>query len=235
MNRFQLTGAAILMCIPSIAMAQTTPAPAAPEKQAAATTADSPDAEDAAKTKMAGMPTTDGPGIRQQLTTSLQQAGFTNIKVVPDSFIVQAKDKSGDPVTMFLDSHSLTVVAGADPTADSAKNVPTATDATAMAAPGGMFTSVPASDDLSSKMVGLAIYNNEKQDIGSIKDIAFGADGVKAYIVGVGGFLGMGDHYVAVRPSSIKFTYNTDDKTWHAMMDTNADKLKAAPEYKYAS
>ena len=104
-----------------------------------------------------------------------------------------------------------------------------------MAASDGMFTSIPANDDLSSKMIGLSIYNNERQDIGSIKDIAFGQNGVKAYIVCVGGFLGMGDHYVAVRPSSIKLTYNTDDKKWHAMMDTNADQLKAAPEYKYAS
>jgi len=237
MKRFQLTGAAILMCLPSIAIAQTAPAatPMANDKQAAASPATSSDSDDAVTTKMANTPTTDGAGIRQKLTISLQQAGFTNIKIVPDSFIVQAKDKSGDPVTMFLDSNSLAVVASSDPTADNAKSAPGATDQTAMAASDGMFTSIPANDDLSSKMIGLSIYNNERQDIGSIKDIAFGQNGVKAYIVGVGGFLGMGDHYVAVRPSSIKLTYNTDDKKWHAMMDTNADQLKAAPEYKYAS
>jgi hypothetical protein len=45
----------------------------------------------------------------------------------------------------------------------------------------------------------------------------------------------MGDHYVAVRPSSVKLTYDAEAKKWHAEMDANADQLKAAPEYKYAS
>ncbi len=37
----------------------------------------------------------------------------------------------------------------------------------------------------------------------------------QAYIVSVGGFLGMGDRYVAVNPSEIKITYNDSDKKWH--------------------
>ncbi len=98
---------------------------------------------------------------------------------------------------------------------------------------GSMFVSVPVRDDLSSSIVGLDIYNAANQDIGTIKDIAFGAGGVKAYIVGVGGFLGMGDHYIAVRPSAITLSYDDSAKKWHAAMETDADQLKAAPEFKY--
>ena len=111
-------------------------------------------------------------------------------------------------------------------TNSSGQNEPTSTE--------GIFTSVSAKDDLSSKVVGLDVYNNANQDIGTIKDIAFNATGVKAYIVGVGGFLSMGEHYVAVRPSAIKLSYNASEKKWHAAMDTNVDQLKGAPEYKYA-
>jgi hypothetical protein len=99
----------------------------------------------------------------------------------------------------------------------------------------GMFTNIPSSDQLSSGVIGLDVYNDQKQDIGTIKDMAFDRSGLSAYIVGVGGHLGMGDHYVAVRPSAISLSYNTDDKKWHATMDTNADQLKNAPEYKYPS
>jgi len=99
----------------------------------------------------------------------------------------------------------------------------------------GPFVSVPAGNDLTSQVVGLDIYNASKQDIGTIKDIALGAHGVKAYIVGVGGFLGIGDHYVAVSPSALKLSYSADDKKWHAEMQTDAAQLKAAPEYKYPS
>jgi hypothetical protein len=99
--------------------------------------------------------------------------------------------------------------------------------------PNGMFTYVPPQDELSSNVVGLDIYNKDKQNIGTIKDIALDASGLNGYIVDVGGFLGTGDYYVVVRPSAISFDA-MDDK-WHATMNANADQLKAAPEYKYSS
>ena len=98
-----------------------------------------------------------------------------------------------------------------------------------------MFTTVPAKDDLTSSVIGLDIYNGANEDIGTIKDIAFGVAGVQAYIVGVGGFLGLGDHYVAVRPSAITLSYDDGAKKWHAAMDAGAAELKAAPEFKYPS
>jgi len=82
-------------------------------------------------------------------------------------------------------------------------------------------------------VVGLDVYNKDKQNIGTIKDIALDVNGLNGYIVSVGEFLGTGDHYVVVHPSAISF--KAKDKKWHATMDVNADKLKAAPEYKYSS
>jgi len=100
---------------------------------------------------------------------------------------------------------------------------------------GGMFTSLPAKDELSSKVVGLDVYNSANQNIGTIKDVAYNGTSVNGYVIGVGGFLGMSDHYVAVRPSAVKLSYDAKDKKWHASMDANADQLKAAPEFKYPS
>ena len=97
---------------------------------------------------------------------------------------------------------------------------------------GGMFTYVPAKDELSSNVIGLDVYNKDKKNIGTIKDIALDANGLNGYIISVGGFLGMGDHYV-VRPSAISF--DAKDNKWHATVNVNADQLKAAPEYKYSS
>jgi hypothetical protein len=99
--------------------------------------------------------------------------------------------------------------------------------------PSGMFIYVPAHDELSSNVVGLDVYNKDKQNIGTIKDIALDASGLNGYIVDVGGFLGMGDHYVVVRPSAISF--NAEDDKWHAIVNATANQLKAAPEYKYSS
>jgi hypothetical protein len=174
-------------------------------------------------------PQTNGTNLRQQLTNNLQQSGFTDIKVVPDSFLVQAKDKSGNPVTMFIGPNSATEVTtvGSNDQATDAGN--------AGLRSGGMFTSLPAKDELSSKVVGLDVYNSANQNIGTIKDVAYNGTSVNGYVIGVGGFLGMGDHYVAVRPSAVKLSYDAKDKKWHASMDANADQLKAAPEFKYPS
>ena len=99
--------------------------------------------------------------------------------------------------------------------------------------PGGTFTSIPAKDGLSSKVVGIDVYNNANQNIGTIKDVAFNGKQVNGYILAVGGFLGLGDHYVAVRPGALDLSYNSSDNKWHAKMNITADQLKAAPEYKY--
>lgn len=213
MKRTTLVAAAFLTTVSSVALAQ---APSSPSTTA-------PPA--ATKTQ------TGGANLQQQVTTNLQNSGFTNVKVMPDSFLVQATDKSGNPVTMFIGPNSMTEVttvgangqATGTNTGVSAKNV------------GGMFASVPASDELSSKVVGLDVYNNDHQNIGTIKDVAYNGTTVSGYILGVGGFLGMGDHYVAVRPSAVKLGYDTKDSRWHATMDANTGQLKSAPEYKYPS
>jgi len=95
-----------------------------------------------------------------------------------------------------------------------------------------MFIFVPPQEELSSNVVGLDIYNKDKQNIGTIKDIALDANGLSGYIVSVGKLLGTGEHYVVVHPSAISF--NADDNGWHATMNVTADRLKSAPEYKYS-
>jgi hypothetical protein len=161
--------------------------------------------------------------VRQQMMTDMQKAGFTDVRVRPDSFLVQAKDNNGTPVTMLVDPDSITeIVTAAGMPAGSSGGVTA-----------GEFTTVPAGDMLSSKVVGTDVHNNANQDIGTIKDVAYAGDNVKAYILGVGGFLGMGDHYVAVSPSAITIGYDANAKTWHATMNATADQLKAAPEFKY--
>lgn len=47
--------------------------------------------------------------LPQELTQKLENKGFTDVKVVPGSFLVSAKDKDGDPVTMIIGPHSMTI------------------------------------------------------------------------------------------------------------------------------
>jgi len=157
----------------------------------------------------------------------LQKEGFTDVRVVPSSFMVRAKDKDGSPVVMSISPDSFTEVSEIGfPGPDNS--------AGPMDSAGNAFVSIANSDELSSNIVGLDVYNSDNKSIGQIKDIAMNQRGrTEAYIVSVGGFLGMGEHYVAVNPADIKVSYNGSDKKWHATMNATAEQLKSAAEFKY--
>jgi sporulation protein YlmC with PRC-barrel domain len=57
-----------------------------------------------------------------------------------------------------------------------------------------------------SKLVGLSVYNDKNESLGSINDLLTDKSGnIKAVVIGVGGFLGVGEHLVAVPLDKIKF------------------------------
>ena len=57
-----------------------------------------------------------------------------------------------------------------------------------------------------SKVVGLSVYNNNNESIGSINDLLTDKSGsIKAVVIGVGGFLGVGEHLVAIPFDQVKF------------------------------
>ena len=57
-----------------------------------------------------------------------------------------------------------------------------------------------------SKVVGLKVYNDNNESLGSINDLLMDKSGnIKAAVLGVGGFLGVGEHLVAVPLDKIKF------------------------------
>jgi sporulation protein YlmC with PRC-barrel domain len=95
------------------------------------------------------------------------------------------------------------------------------------------FSTVSKEEMFSSKLKGLNITNQKDETIGEINDLAIKNNQVDALILSVGGFLGMGEHYVAVSPSSVKVTYDNKNNKWLASMNTTKEALKAAPEFKY--
>ncbi len=48
--------------------------------------------------------------ISQKLRNDLSKAGFTDIKIMPSSFLVRAKDSEGNPVMMVINPNSMTEV-----------------------------------------------------------------------------------------------------------------------------
>lgn len=94
------------------------------------------------------------------------------------------------------------------------------------------FVTAKPAEVTSSKLVGKNLYNNKNENVGQIEDLVIdNGKTVTGLVVSVGGFLGMGERYVLVDPSSV-FLHKADG-TYKAMVDTDKDALKNAPEFKY--
>lgn len=84
---------------------------------------------------------------------------------------------------------------------------PTATTDKAPTAAATTTTTSAAGDWRASKMAGLKVYNEANENVGSIDDLLMDKTGnVKLVVIGVGGFLGMGEHLVAVPYDKVKFS-----------------------------
>ncbi len=101
------------------------------------------------------------------------------------------------------------------------------------APPEAKFSTVSKDEMFSSKLKGLNVYNQKDETVGEITDIAIKNNQIDALILSVGGFLGMGEHYVAVSPASVSVRHDAKNDKWLASMNTTKEALKAAPEFKY--
>ena len=88
-----------------------------------------------------------------------------------------------------------------------AQQSPTATSDKANMAPAAASDSSSFQGNWrASKVVGLSVYNDNNESLGSINDLLMDKDGnIKGVVLGVGGFLGVGEHLVAVAFDKIKF------------------------------
>jgi sporulation protein YlmC with PRC-barrel domain len=76
------------------------------------------------------------------------------------------------------------------------------------------------------------VYDRSDNKIGTIDDVLIDRDGrITSLIVGVGGFLGVGEKDIATKFQNVQLTKKNDK--WYLTMDATKDALKAAPGYKY--
>ncbi|MER2534973.1 MAG: PRC-barrel domain-containing protein [Rhizobiaceae bacterium] len=113
----------------------------------------------------------------------------------------------------------------------------------APATPAAPMESTPAAPalkadgHLASNIIGEDVYDTAAEDakkIGDVKDIVIGADGMmNAVVVGVGGFLGLGQKDVAVEFSALDWAERNGDR-W-LVANTTKEQLEALPAFDRAT
>jgi sporulation protein YlmC with PRC-barrel domain len=80
-------------------------------------------------------------------------------------------------------------------------------------------------------LIGSSVKNRQDEEIGQISDLLLDRDGnVKGLVVGVGGFLGVGDRDVALQWDAIELTTDEDGEPV-ARVDMDQQTLENAPEF----
>jgi sporulation protein YlmC with PRC-barrel domain len=90
---------------------------------------------------------------------------------------------------------------------------------------------LPAADIRAEEMVGTTVYGANDERVGEIGDVALAADGkIDAYIIDVGGFLGVGEKEVAVGSDNLAFMTDADGNKYLYTSFTK-EQLDAAAAY----
>ena len=86
---------------------------------------------------------------------------------------------------------------------------------------------------LAKELIGLTVYAPDKAKIGAISDLILGKDAktVEGFVIGVGGFLGIGEKAVALKMDRLQINHNGDG-TVQLMMDVKKEELANAPSFK---
>ena len=95
-----------------------------------------------------------------------------------------------------------------------------------------VLTSLPSQSIPISDVYKKSVYDSVNNKVGDVNDVILSPDGrVTALIVGVGGFLGMGENDIAVPFDAVKRT--TKDNRTYLTLDATKDQLRSAPGFKY--
>jgi hypothetical protein len=115
--------------------------------------------------------------------------------------------------------------------------------------PASYLDAAGPNDVLASTLIGMRVYAVESDvddtkaypadsrkdwnDVGEVNDVVLDWDGsIKAVVLGVGGFLGLGEKDVAIEMSSLRKVRETNDSNdWFLVVNSSKDLLTNAPAY----
>ena len=174
--------------------------------------------------------------IAQDATTTTNPATTNDPNVVvvePEVTVVEPNGTATDPAMSTDPAMTTDPAITTDPamTTDPAVTTMDQTAPTSILATGYTVTDV---DNLASEIIGRQVYSSTADDaehIGDVNDIIIGENGqVAAVVIGVGGFLGIGEKRVAVNYSELEWVLAADN-TERYILPTTQEALEAAPDF----
>jgi sporulation protein YlmC with PRC-barrel domain len=110
---------------------------------------------------------------------------------------------------------------------------PSATTEVPKAPVSGQIMTQDANTVLARDFIGLVVYSPDKTKVGTISDLILTKDAksVEGFLIGVGGFLGIGEKSVALKMDRLQIS-NTAEGAVQLTMDVKKEELTNAPSFK---
>jgi hypothetical protein len=166
------------------------------------------------------------------MKTLMTSAALAALIAIAPSYAQQADTPAEEPpaATEPAPTDELAPQEDMEAPADTAET-PAEEEGTAVAAEDAEFLSQQEEGQLMiSSWIGATVYSASDENIGDINDFVVGEDGTIAGVVlGVGGFLGMGEKNVAVPFDSIQAS--EQDGTLKLVVNLTKEQLDAAPAF----
>jgi hypothetical protein len=146
---------------------------------------------------------------------------------IPSEPDMKAPDQSSEaPMPIKPDQSSEAPI----PTAPDQSSEPMAPEQST--AQGGQFLKEQTADDmLATSIIGKPAVNSQDEQIGDVNDLVTDRSGkIIAALIGVGGFLGIGEKDVAVRFEDLKFNRDENDNV-KVTLNISKETLASAPNY----
>jgi sporulation protein YlmC with PRC-barrel domain len=145
-----------------------------------------------------------------------------------------AQTDTTQPATKTDQTQTTVPVTPSDTTSSTTKTDQNAATTTNQMATGDIWYTTQNNEMRASKLIGTSIYNAANENVGDINEILLDSSGkVAAVIVGVGGFLGLGERDVAVNFNSIKMNRDANGNNV-LMINTTKEALKSAPAWTWS-
>lgn len=158
----------------------------------------------------------------EQLRDSLRQSGFSKVQVVPQSYLIRARDPDGNPIMMIIGPDQ---IAGVAEIRESGNNMPSGrsvgTNPTAKFVQGNLHNAA------SSSLEGTVVQSSDNQTIGDIKGVAISDDGSLSYLLST-----KHGREIAIDPSAMSMKYNPANDKWTARVDATKSQIASAPQVK---
>lgn len=179
--------------------------------------------------------------IRLLLATTAVAAVLATGAIAQDASSSAASSAASESTSSSMDmTSSSTEAMSSSAPASAESSATTASSAQATTTTGGGFDILSGytqadTDHLASKIIGSPVYDGAGTDannLGKISDIVVNENGqVAAVVIGVGGFLGIGEKQVAVDFGALQFVIAADN-TERYVLQTTKDQLTNAPDFK---